>query len=63
MSVDNSMTYGQIIDNAVAQYSVDRKSWVAHQAGYQTVLGKAVMVALARKSLTTEELREARKTA
>jgi len=26
MSADNSMTYGQIIDNAIAQNSVDRKS-------------------------------------
>jgi hypothetical protein len=47
----------------LANYSVDRKSWVAHQAGYQTVLGTAVMLALARKSLTTEELRDARRTA
>jgi hypothetical protein len=47
----------------LANYSIDRKSWVAHQAGYQTVLGTAVMLALARKSLTTEELRDARRTA
>jgi hypothetical protein len=63
MSADQGMTYGQIIDDAIAQYSVDRKSWVAHQAGYQTVLATSIMLALARKSLTTEELRDARKTA
>lgn len=56
-------TIGSIVDDALANYSVDRKSWVAHQAGYQTVLGTAVMLALARKSLTTEELRDARRTA
>jgi len=63
MSVDKGMTYGQVIDEAIAQHAIDRKSWVAHQAGYQTLLGTAVMLALARKSLTTEELRDARKTA
>jgi len=56
-------TIGSLVDDALANYSVDRKSWVAHQAGYQTVLGTAVMLALARKSLTTEELRDARRTA
>ena len=54
---------GAVVDDAIAQYSVDRKSWVAHQAGYQTVLATSIMLALARKSLTTEELRDARKTA
>jgi hypothetical protein len=63
MSADQGMTYGQIIDEAIAQYNVDRKSWVAHQAGYQTLLGTAVMLALARKSLSKDELTEARKTA
>ena len=63
MSTDQGMTYGQIIDEAIAQYNVDRKSWVAHQAGYQTLLGTAVMLALARKSLSKDELTEARKTA
>jgi hypothetical protein len=54
---------GAVVDDAIANYMVDRKSWVAHQAGYQTLLGTAVMLALARKTLSKDELSEARKTA
>ena len=51
---------GQILDVAIENLSVDRKDWVAQQAGYQTMLTVALLTALARKQLGNDQFTQVR---
>ncbi len=51
---------GQILDVAIENLSVDRKDWVAQQAGYQTMLAVALLMALARKQLGNDQFAQVR---
>jgi len=45
---------------AIENLSVDRKDWVAQQAGYQAMLTVALLTALARKQLGNDQLAQVR---
>ncbi|MNS33668.1 hypothetical protein D3C72_657840 [compost metagenome] len=51
---------GQVLDVAIANLHVDREAWIAHQSGYQTMMALALIAKMARKTLTADELIEAR---
>ncbi len=50
---------GSIVDDALANYIVDQKSWTIHQAAFQSMLALTITAALARKTLSTKEMDEA----
>ncbi|WP_433949794.1 hypothetical protein [Brevundimonas bullata] len=50
------MPIGWILDVAIENLAVDRKDWVAQQAGYQTMLAVALLTAMARKQLGNDQL-------
>ena len=51
---------GRILDVAIENLSVDRKDWVAQQAGYQTMLTVALLTAVARKQLGNDQFTQVR---
>jgi hypothetical protein len=50
---------GAVVDDAIANYTVDKKSWTIHQAAFQSMLALTITAALARKTLSTKEMDEA----
>ena len=51
---------GQILDVAIANLHIDREAWIAHQSGYQTRMALSLIAKMAQKTLTADELIEAR---
>jgi hypothetical protein len=51
---------GQILDVAIANLHIDREAWIAHQSGYQTMMALSLIAKMAQKTLTADELIEAR---
>ena len=50
---------GAVVDDAIANYTVDKKSWTGQQAAFQSMLALTITAALARKTLSAEEMGEA----
>lgn len=54
------LSQSQVIEELINTAHLDRRDWIAQQAGHQTMLTLALLTALAKRTLNEEELAKVR---